>query len=82
LHLKNDKNYVQLYQDRIMNLSDLFAQENRTKRISQKYPLVALNELIDFKPLVDVVEAIAPRKQSEKGGRPAYLQKRCYTTDT
>ena len=55
-----------------MNLFDLFAQEYRTKRINQKDPLVALNELIDFKSLVDVVEAIAPRKQSEKGGRPAY----------
>jgi hypothetical protein len=51
-----------------MKLFDLFAQEYRTKRINHKDPLVALNELIDFKPLVDVVEAIAPRKQSEKGG--------------
>jgi hypothetical protein len=55
-----------------MNLFDLFAQKYRTKRINHKDPLVALNELIDFKSLVDVVEAIAPRKQSEKGGRPAY----------
>ena len=55
-----------------MNLFDLLAHERRTKRINQKDPLLALNELIDFQQLVDVVETIAPRKQSEKGGRPPY----------
>jgi hypothetical protein len=33
---------------------------------------LALDELIDFQQLVDVLDAIAPRKQSNKGGRPAY----------
>ncbi len=55
-----------------MNLFDLFAHEYRAKRIDQKDPLLALDELIDFQQLVDVVEAIAPRKQSDKGGRPPY----------
>jgi IS5 family transposase len=55
-----------------MNLFDLFAHEHRAKRIDQKDPLLALDELIDFKPLVEVVDKTAPRKQSEKGGRPAY----------
>jgi IS5 family transposase len=55
-----------------MNLFDLFAHEHRAKRIDQKDPLLALDELIDFQQLVDVVEAIAPRKRSDKGGRPPY----------
>jgi IS5 family transposase len=55
-----------------MNLFDLFAHEHRAKRIDQKDPLLALDELIDFQPLVDVIEALAPRKQSDKGGRPPY----------
>ena len=55
-----------------MNLFDLFAHEHRAKRIDQKDPLLALDELIDFKPLVEVVDKTAPRKRSEKGGRPPY----------
>ena len=68
-----------------MNLFDLFAHEYRAKRIDQKDPLLALDELIDFQQLVDVVEAIAPRKQSDKGGRPPYRKRPtvpiiCHTT--
>jgi hypothetical protein len=36
-----------------------FAHEHRAKRIDQKDPLLSLDELIDFQPLVDVVEAIS-----------------------
>jgi IS5 family transposase len=31
-----------------------------------------LDELIDFKPLVEVVDKTAPRKRPKKGGRPPY----------
>jgi IS5 family transposase len=55
-----------------MNLFDLFAHEHRAKRIDQKDSLLALDELIDFKPLVEVVDKTAPRKRSEKVGRPPY----------
>ena len=61
-----------------MNLFDLFAHEHRAKRIDQKNPLLALDELIDFNPLVEIVKKQHRANILKRAADRHTQQKLCY----
>lgn len=53
--------------------TDLFAAATRTQKINRLGdPLLAFEKYIDFAALAARVDAVAPRKESTRGGRPPY----------